>query len=78
MMFSSKRSLECRSHEGTVRNVLLRYFEQDEVAVRELDRLQQRLVIPSIIRIQRLALLREELTSLESTILQVASPSHHR
>lgn len=32
--------------EGSVRNVMLRWFEQGETAVRDLDRTQQRLVLP--------------------------------
>ncbi|SPO21707.1 uncharacterized protein UTRI_01190_B [Ustilago trichophora] len=32
--------------EGSIRNVLLRWFEEGEVAIRELDRIQQRLVNP--------------------------------
>ncbi|GAK63078.1 uncharacterized protein PAN0_002c1280 [Moesziomyces antarcticus] len=35
------------SVEGSIRNVTLRYFESAEIAVRDLDRIHQRLVVPN-------------------------------
>lgn len=35
------------SVEGSIRNVALRYFESQEIAIRDLDRIHQRLVVPN-------------------------------